>query len=65
MFDLEKEIIIKTDVLRFAIVAILSQSNENKKLRPIAYFSRKILRLKRNYKIYNIELLAIIEVFRE
>ena len=31
----------------------------------MAYFLRKILRLERNYKIYDMELLAIIEAFRE
>ena len=62
-FDPEREIIIKINVLRFVIIAILSQLNENKKLRLITYFLRKILGLKRNYEIYDIELLVIIKVF--
>jgi hypothetical protein len=64
-FDPEREIIIEIDILRFAIAAVLSQLNENRKLRPVTYFSRKILGPERNYEIYNIELLAIIKVFRE
>src|SRR5947209_4058503 len=65
IFDPEREIVIETDALRFAIIVVLSQPNESKKLRPVAYFSRKILGPERNYEIHNMELLAVVEAFRE
>jgi hypothetical protein len=64
-FNSEKIIVIKIDILGFAIAAKLSQLNENKKLHSVVYFLRKMILYKRNYEIYNIKLLAIVEAFYE
>ncbi|KFY69492.1 hypothetical protein V496_00198 [Pseudogymnoascus sp. VKM F-4515 (FW-2607)] len=59
-FDPAKKIVLETDSLDFAIGACLNQPDENSKLKPIAYYSRKLSPAELNYNIYNKELLAII-----
>ncbi len=53
----------ETDILDFALEVVLSQPNENKKWRPVYYYSRKLSPAELNYKIYNKELLVIIDAF--
>ena len=47
-----------------AIEAYISQSDNKKCLRPVAYYLRKLTNTEINYEIYNKELLAIINVFK-
>ena len=47
-------------MLDFAIEEVLSIKCENKKWRPVAYILKLLNEAKRNYKIYNKEILAII-----
>ena len=51
----------ETDISRHAIGEVLSQEQEGK-WKPIAFLSRTMQPVERNYKIYDKELLAIVEV---
>ena len=65
IFDLEKQIIIKTNFFNFVIEAILNQLSQNKKYQLIVFYLQKLLLIELNYKIYNKELLVIIDTFRK
>jgi hypothetical protein len=64
IFDPSKPSIVETDASDKAIRAYLSQANEKGKLRLVAYLSRKFTLAESNYKVYDKELLVIIESFR-
>ena len=51
---------VETDVSEHVIKGVLSQKQEEK-WKPITFLSRKIQTVERNYKIYDKELLAIVE----
>ena len=51
---------VEIDVLDFAIGGVLLIKCENKKWRLVAYISKLLNEAKRNYEIYNKEMLAII-----
>ena len=51
---------VEVDVLDFAIERVLLIKCEDKKWRPIAYISKLLNKAKRNYKIYDKEILVII-----
>ncbi|KAF8673092.1 hypothetical protein RHS04_07686, partial [Rhizoctonia solani] len=53
-----------TDALDFAILGIHCQPNESGALHPVAFFSCKLTPAKINYKIYNKEMLAIVNSLR-
>lgn len=63
--DFNKPLLLHTDASNFAIGAVLSQFDDKKRLRPIAYYSRKLSDSERNYTIYDKELLAIIAAFKQ
>ena len=50
-----------TDASDFAIGAVLTQNDESGDMRPIEFYSRKLLTSERNYSVYDKELLAILE----
>ena len=56
--------IIETDASDFAIEAVLSQQNNENRLHPVAFHSRKFQPAEINYEIYDKELLAIVDVFK-
>ena len=60
MFNLNKSRVLETDISDFAIGIYLSQEEDNRKLRPIIYYLRKLSAPKLNYDVYNKELLAIV-----
>jgi len=64
MFDPEKPIYLETDASDYAIRVYILQPDDNVKWLPVAYYSRKLTGLELNYKIYDKELLAIVEVLR-
>jgi len=64
-FDPAKPVIVKTDVLDFALGAILSQRNEEGRLHPVAFHSRKFQPTEINYEIHDKELLAIVDAFKQ
>ena len=78
-FDPKSHIWIKTDALGYAISGVLSQLNFDSNAPPndsnlnksdfgqwhlVAYFSKKMIPIKTQYKTHNTELLAIIEAFK-
>jgi len=56
---------VESDLLNFALEAILSQLGDDKKLHPVAFYSRKISAVEINYKIHVKELLTIVDSFKE
>src|SRR6266566_2610671 len=64
-FDPEKSIIVETDASDYVSTGILSQNDEEGKLHPVAFFSKKHTPAECNYEIYDKELLAIIRTFEE
>jgi len=63
-FDPEKPLIIETDASDFAIGAVLSQRDEENRLHPVAFHSRKFQPAEINYEIHDKELLAIVDAFK-
>ena len=58
--DLDKEIRVEVDMLDFAMGGILSMKYEDEKWRPVAYISKLLNEVRKNYEIHNKETLAII-----
>ena len=65
IFDLEREAILETNASNYAIDTYLIQKDNDKKLRTVVYYSRKITGLELNYNIYNKELLVVVKALRE
>ena len=64
-FDPEWYIQVETDVSEHAISGVLSQqTNDSDRWHPVAYFLRKIIPAKTQYKTYDGQLLAIVEAFK-
>jgi len=62
--DATKPVIIETDASDFAIGTILSQRDEEGRLHPVAFHSRKFQPVEINYEIHDKELLAIVDAFK-
>ncbi len=56
---------VKIDASDYVVAGVMSQRDDNEQLRPVAYFSSKMLLAECNYEIYDKELLAIIRAFEE
>jgi hypothetical protein len=52
-FDPTKEYIVETDASDFALGAILSQKDEEGRLHPIAFHSRKFQLAEINYEVHD------------
>jgi len=63
-FDLEKLVLIETDASDFAIGAVLSQRDNENRLHPVAFHSRKFQPAEINYEIHDKELLAVVDAFK-
>ena len=63
MLDPQKPIIVETDASDYAMGAQIGQKDDNGKLHPVAFYSRKLTPAELNYDIYNKELLAIVASF--
>ena len=59
--DLDKEIRIEADISDFAISGVLLMKCEDERWRLVAYISKSLNEAKKNYKIHNKEILAIIQ----
>jgi len=59
--DLDKEMRVKVDASDFVTEGVLSMKCEDEKWRPVAYISKSLNEAKRNYKIHDKEMLAIIQ----
>ena len=64
-FNFKKEYIFEIDLSDNVFAEIISQYREDGLLHPVAFFSCKHLLQEINYKIYNKELLAIINFFKK
>ena len=65
MPDQTKLFHIKTDASKYALGAVLTQTNMNGEQHPIAYLSKTFTETERNYDVYDRELLAIIRALTE
>jgi len=66
IYDPSRPIVIETDASQFAIgAALLQPSGDDKDLRPIAYFSRKLKPAARKYAANERELMAIVTALKE
>ena len=65
IFDPEREAILETDALNYAIGVYLTQKGNDGKIRTVAFYAYKIMGPELNYDIYNKELLAVVEALRE
>jgi len=59
--DLNREMRVEADASDFAINGVLLMKCEDKKWRPVAYISKLLNEAKRNYEIYDKEILTIIK----
>ena len=63
--DFAKALYLETDALDFTLGAVLSQMGIDKRLHPVAFYSQKNSAVEINNKIYDKELLAIVDSFQE
>jgi hypothetical protein len=61
-FHPEKPTVIETAASDLALAAVLSQTQETKRLHPVAYHSRKFMPAEINY---DVQLLAVVTAFKE
>ena len=64
-WDPERETVLEADCSGYALGGCLSQLDDQKRLRPIAYFSRRLSSAEVNYPIHDKEMLAIIACLKE
>ncbi|KAI0991938.1 hypothetical protein K3495_g16249 [Podosphaera aphanis] len=64
-FDWEKPARLETDASDVGTGGVLLQPDNSGNWRPVAFFSKKMSPAKSNYKIYDKELLAIVQAFEE
>ena len=64
-FEPEKLITLKTVILNKVKSVYISQSDNKKHLRSVAYYLRKLTNTEMNYKIHNKKLLVIINTFKQ
>ena len=57
--DLTAQFVLEVDASGYVIGAVLLQTKEDGKLHPIEYYLSTLNEAKRNYDIYDLELLAI------
>jgi len=60
----DRETVVEMDASDFALGCVLSQYKD-KRLHPVAFYSRKLNPAERNYEIHNKELLTILEAFKQ
>jgi hypothetical protein len=61
-FHSEKPTVVETDASDFALAEVLSQTQETKRLHPVAYHSRKFMPAEINY---DVQLLAVVTALKE
>ena len=64
-WDPDRETVLEADFSGFALGGCLSQVDNSRKLRPIAYFSQKLNSAEVNYPIHDKEMLAIVTCLKE
>jgi len=63
-FDASRLVIIEADASYFTIGAVLSQRDDDNRLHPVAFHSRKFQPAEINYDVHDKELLAIVDAFK-
>ncbi len=63
-FDSERHIHIEIDTFNYAVVNILSQSDDDDQWHSIAFWFRIIINVQRNYEIHDQKLLVIVAMFK-
>ena len=58
--DLDKKMRMEVNTLDYAIEGVLSMESEDRRQRLVAYLSKLLNEMERNYKIHNKEMLAMI-----
>jgi len=58
--DLDREMRVEVDASDFAMGGVLLIKCEDERWRPVAYISKSLNKAKKNYKIHDKEMLAII-----
>jgi len=58
--DLDKEFRVEADASNYATGGVLSIKYSDEKWRPVAFISKSLSDMERNYEIYNKEMLAIV-----
>jgi hypothetical protein len=53
---------VKVDTSNYAIGAVLMQKDNNRKIHPVAFFSKTMNKAQRNYDVYNQELMGVVEM---
>ena len=64
-FDPGRDVIIETDASDHTIAGVISQPDDQGRLRPLAFYSKKLGPAEYNYQIYEKELLAIVTALKE
>jgi len=62
---LDKEFRVEADALNYATGGVLSMKYSDNMWKPVAFISKSLSDTKRNYEIYNKEILAIIRCLEE
>jgi len=60
-----RPLLVETDASKYVCSGIVSQHDEDEKLRPIAYRSKKMALAECNYDVHDKELLAIVQALKE
>jgi len=63
--DLDKEMRVEANASEYATGGVLLMKCENKKWRPVAFISKSLNEMERNYEIYDREILAIVRCLDE
>ena len=58
--DLNKKMRMEVDVLDYITGEVLSIESEDGRWRPVAYLSKSLMEIERNYEIHDKEMLAVI-----
>ena len=58
--DLDKEFRVEADTSNYATGGVLSMKCSDKKWKPVAFISKSLSDIERNYEIHNKEMLAVI-----
>jgi hypothetical protein len=64
-WDPEKETVVETNSSGYTVGGVLSEYDQEGRLKPVAYFSKKSLPAESNYLIHDKELLAVVRCLQE
>jgi hypothetical protein len=65
LFDYEKQVWVHADASNYAIGSVISQKDAQGRLRPVLFYSRKLLPAEMNYATPDKELLAIVQTLKK